>query len=121
MTYGELINIIDRTINAFVASAGEAASVPIITGRLRSSIKVKGGNGDWTIYMDEGGMTLEEWEDTANQMNLMNLPMGFAPYADKVNQRNPYFYRMALLLYNNLRAQLTGGESPFTRSRETRG
>lgn len=117
MNYNELIGIIDKVINAFAASAGDAAAIPIITGRLRSSIVVEGGVGDWQIKMNDGGMTLEEWEDTSDKMNL---PMGFAPYADKVNQRNPYFYRMALLLYSRLRAELTNGESEFERSVEKR-
>ena len=117
MNYNELIGIIDRVINSFAASAGDAADIPIITGRLRSSITVEGGAGDWSVTMNDGGMSLEEWEETADKINL---PMGFAPYADKVNQRNPYFYRMALLLYSRLRAELTQGESEFERTVERR-
>lgn len=122
MTFEQIEAIIESVVLEVVANSGIQANIPIITGRLRSAIKVrKGGIGITEIYMDDGAMSVDEWEEL-DKATQDSMPFGFAPYAGEVNARNPYFQRVGYLLYTQLRIALNpNGGSPFEREPQRRG
>lgn len=104
MTYAELLR---KTKISILASEPLALSrIPIVTGRLRSAMKIIDTVDGFEIYMDSGNMTLEEWESDPD--NPSNYPMGFAPYAAKVNEKYHYWRRIADLYFMNLARDLNG-------------
>ena len=105
MTLEELFATVAAEIPLIAQVAPGATNTPIITGRLWSSIKYEQiGPTNWRIYIDEGNMSLEEWE--SDPSNAETQPMGFAPYADKVNQRNPYWTRIGMFTAQKLATAL---------------
>lgn len=90
-----------------------AANVPKWTGRLRSAIKMERTGNQLVVYIESGNMSVDEWEDAYNMLNIEQAPWGEAPYAQKVEDRKPYWERVWLFLYQRLRTELTGLGSSF--------
>lgn len=89
MTLNEVLLILSREVPLLAQTAPGATGTPILTGRLWSSIKYEQLSPySWRLYVDEGNMTLEEWESDPKAAE--KYPMGFAPYAGKVNERDHY-------------------------------
>lgn len=109
MTLDELNAIIDRVVEQSVPNLGAAANVPIRTGRLRSAIKAEQTADGWLIYLDEGSMSLAEWENMfPGGAEFTDNPMYVAPYAEKVDARNQYWRRVADMLAMQIKAALGG-------------
>jgi hypothetical protein len=107
MTLEELNAIIDRVVEQSVPNLGAAANVPIKTGRLRSAIKAEQTANGWLIYLDEGEMSLEQWEQMfPGGADISDSPTQVAPYADKVDSRNNYWIRVADLLAMQIKSAL---------------
>jgi hypothetical protein len=107
MTLDQLNAIIDRVVEQSVPNLGAAANVPIKTGRLRSAIKAEKTESGWLIYLDEGTMSLDEWEQMfPGGADISDSPEGVAPYAEKVDSRNQYWIRVADLLAMQIRSSL---------------
>lgn len=107
MTLDELNAIIDRVVEQSVPNLGAAANVPIRTGRLRSAIKAEPTPNGWLIYLDEGGMSLDDWESMfPGGAEFTDNPMYVAPYAEKVDARDQYWRRVADLLAMQIRSAL---------------
>jgi hypothetical protein len=107
MTLDEINAIIDRVVEQSVPNLGAAANVPIRTGRLRSAIKAEPTPDGWLIYLDEGEMSLEQWEQMfPDGAEINDSPQGVAPYAEKVDGRNNYWIRVADLLAMQIRSAL---------------
>ena len=107
MTLDELNAIIDRVVEQSVPNLGAAANVPIRTGRLRSAIKSQKTENGWLIFLDEGEMSLEAWNDMfPGGADFSDDPMNVAPYAEKVDARNQYWIRVADMLAMQIRAAL---------------
>ena len=105
MTEQEIRSRVKAVLDTIVPSAGGMAGVPVDTGRLVSSIKIRQTDYGFDVYIDTGGMTLEQWYNTPEEQR----PSGVAPYAGKVNEQNPFWRRLAVLIHDRLRAEL-GGE-----------
>jgi hypothetical protein len=107
MTLEELNAIIDRVVEQSVPNLGAAANVPIKTGRLRSAIKAEQTANGWLIYLDEGEMTLQEWEDMfPGGADFSDSPTNVAPYAEKVDMRDQYWIRVADILAMQIKSAL---------------
>lgn len=115
MTYEQLLAAIESTINSSLGLVkGGSANVPIWTGRLRSAIKVKKEGDNFVIFIEPGALSEEEWNDVYGGINIDNAPWGVAPYAATVNNKNPYWERVWLLLYQRLRVELVGLNTPIS-------
>ena len=105
MTYEEVVQTVAAEVAHIAASGPSITGTPIITGRLWSSIKYEQiGPTNWRVYIDEGDISLEEWE--SDPENPEKYPMGFAPYAEKVNNRNPYWTRMGVYSAHRIASSL---------------
>lgn len=113
MDYEQVKKIVGNELANIMPTIGWAGAVPYVTGRLHSSIKLKPTPTGFDIIIDTGSLTLEEWNDLQRIGAADNLPMGFAPYAGKVNNRNPYWRRVAMAVQDRLKLAL--GDSGPTR------
>lgn len=90
MDYEQVKQIVGRELANIMPTIGWAGAVPYVTGRLHSAIKLQPTATGFDIIIDTGGLTLEEWNELQRTGVADRLPKGFAPYAGKVNSRNPY-------------------------------
>jgi len=86
MTEQEIRDRVRAVVETIIPSAGGLAGVPVRTGRLVSSIKIRETEYGFDVYIDTGGMTLEQWNQTPPEQR----PDRVAPYAGRVNEANPY-------------------------------
>ena len=90
MTLEQMNQAIDRVMSTITANVGDEANVPIWTGRLRSAIKVRPASYGYDVYIDDGGMSEEEWNDAFGFFGgARNAPWGVAPYEGNVEDRKP--------------------------------
>lgn len=106
MSEEQVKQIVGQALMDIMPSIGWAGNVPYVTGRLHSSIKIQPISNGYDIIVDTGALSLEEWEELQRTGDTQNLPMGFAPYAGKVNSRNPYWRRVAMAVYDRLKLAL---------------
>ena len=104
MTLEDMNSIVDRVMSSIMNGVGAQADVPSLSGRLRSAIKVRTVSDGYEVYIDDGGMTEEEWSETYNGIN--QGPWGVAPYAARVESRKPYWRRVAMVIHDRLRREL---------------
>lgn len=92
------------------SSIAAQAGVPVRTGRLRSAIKVRKSAEGYDIYVDDGGLSIEEWEEMYPGLSasLSDSPVEVAPYASKVNDRTQYWRRVAFAIRDRLNVALKG-------------
>lgn len=98
--------VVGKVLEEIMPTIGWVSSVPYVTGRLHSSIKLQPTAYGFDIIVDTGGMTNEQWEEIQRTTGTDNLPMGFAPYAGKVHNRNPYWRRVAMSVHDRLKLSL---------------
>lgn len=110
MTYAELLQKIDSVMATIEASIGAQANVPIQTGRLRSAIKVRKSADGYEIYVDDGGLSVEQWQEMypGFSADITDNPVGVAPYASEVNDRTQYWRRVAFAIRDRLNVALGG-------------
>ena len=111
MTYAELLQKIDSVMATIEASIGSQAGVPIATGRLRSAIKVRKSAEGYDIYIDDGGLSIDQWEEMypfTGSADITDDPVGVAPYASEVNDRTQYWRRVAFAIRDRLNVALGG-------------
>ena len=92
------------------ASIGAQANVPVRTGRLRSAIKVRKSAEGYDVYVDDGGLSVEEWEEMYPGLsaNITDNPVRVAPYASEVDDRTQYWRRVAFAIRDRLNVALSG-------------
>lgn len=106
MTYAEVMAGITRAMQ--ISEQELQNVVPFVTGRLLASIDVTRTATGWTITLDEGSMSLEEW----------NAEYGFgtgpgegpdgAPYAMQVDGRRMFWSAIFAIVKANLQRELGG-------------
>lgn len=96
MTLQEMNETIDRVMATISNEIATSDDVPVVTGNLRSAIKVRPAAYGFDIYVDQD----------------------IAPYGAAVNERRQYWRRIALMVHDRLRAAL-GAE--FTTNYNPRG
>jgi hypothetical protein len=96
----EIRSIVQAALYQIIPSIGPLAGVPNRTGRLQSAIKIRPTEYGFDIYIDDGGISEEQWNA------LTTKPFGIAPYADKVNQRTSFWRRVAVTAYDRLKLEL---------------
>lgn len=97
MTYNELLSVVERVIYSVAGFAAEAG-IPIKTGNLRQSVDIREMPYGYDVFIDMG----------SGDENDKEHAWGVAPYADKVNQGNPYWRRLAFTIRDRLNYELSG-------------
>jgi hypothetical protein len=91
-------------------------NVPYKTGRLKSAIKIRPTAYGFDIYIDEGGISEEQYK------SLQTKPFGIAPYAEKVDERTNFWRRVAVDVQDKLKLQLGDrGQTRYNPNRTARG
>jgi len=96
----EFRSIVEAALYSIIPSIGPIAGVPNRTGRLQSAIKIRPTAYGFDIYIDDGGISEEEW----NELEIK--PFGVAPYAEKVNNRTNFWRRVAVAVQDQLKLAL---------------
>lgn len=84
MNNEELMSMVGTALASIIPSIGAAASVPIDTGNLRASIKLRRVGDAYEIYIDQQQ----------------------APYAARVNEYSQYWRRVAVAIQDRLKISL---------------
>ena len=106
MTEEQVRATIGSLLQELIPTIAWIGNVPYVTGRLHSSIKLQPTATGYDIIIDTGNISLEDWEELQRTIGIQTQPMGFAPYAGKVNSRNPYWRRVAMAVYDRLKIAL---------------
>lgn len=107
MTYSEVMAGITRAMQ--ISEQQLQFVVPVITGRLLSSIAVERTGTGWTITLDEGLLSEEEWNKLYPMgADITDDPQGVAPYAMTVDGRRQFWSAIFELVKQNLQKELGG-------------
>lgn len=98
MTYNELLQTIDEIMVRLKSSIASDPNIPRITGNLANSIKIRQTDYGYEIYLDTGNKTTKEWEE--------NPTKGTAPYGVDVEQKRPYWNRLAMSIRDQINYQV---------------
>lgn len=106
MTYAEVMAGITRAMQ--ISEQQLENVVPFITGRLLSSIAVTRTGTGWEITLDEGNMSLEEWNKEYGFGTGPGEGPDGAPYAMEVDGRRQFWSAIFEIVKANLQKELGG-------------
>jgi hypothetical protein len=106
MTYAEAMAGITRAMQ--ISEQQLQNVVPFVTGRLLASIAVERTGTGWTVTLDEGNMSEDEWNKTYGFGTGPGEGPDGAPYAMTVDNRRMFWSAIFEIVKQNLQQELGG-------------